>query len=174
MEESKNAVATPELEVVNNEEEEMSLVVSNSIDTGLLTGSSSTRMKKYTNLNPENEDDADILLSLNEVDSYLKDEVGKELVVIGHVVSEYPRTREDEDTGELIEYLDHSLILITEDGKSHVTGSSNCYRDYETIIGLKKRTPSREEPMRIKVVNRPSKEDPNHNYLGLKYIKEEK
>ena len=178
MEESKKTVATPE-EVVNNEKEEkMGLIVSNKIDTSLLT-SGDSRLVRYTTLNPDDEEDADILLGLQDVKKALNDMVGYKIKVIGHVISEYPKTIEDEETGEVREVKGHSFVLIAEDGTPYKCGSSYAYRCYSEIVAMKRRTPSREEPMTIEVYNVPVKDkdgkvDPNRSYLGLKYIKEEK
>ena len=178
MEGSKRTVATPE-EVANNEKEEkMGLIVSNKIDTSLLT-SGDSRLVRYTTLNPDDEDDADVLLSLQNVETALNDMIGKKIRVIGHVISEYPKTVEDEDTGEVKEVKGHSFVLIAEDGTPYKCGSSYAYRCYAEIVAMKKRTPSREEPMTIEVYKAPVKDadgkvDPNKSYLGLKYIKEDK
>lgn len=176
MDQEKNTVSTPEVEVEKtmNEGEEFGLVVSNTINSGLLTGKENS-MKRFTNLDLGNDEEAELLLSaVQDCDHYLKDEIGKEIKVIAHIVNEFPRTRVDEETGEAIDYLDHSLILIDDKGESHVTGSSNAYNNYNMIISLLKRTPSKENPINILVGNRPDKNDPTHTYLTLKFKKEVK
>lgn len=165
----EKTVSTPA--VVENKKEVNALIVSNTIDTSILTNSES-RLVKYTTLDPDNEEDADILLASQEVDEKLNNEVGKTLKVIGHIISEYPKTVEDEETGEVREYKDHSFVLITEDGKTHACGSSYAYRCYAEIVAMKRRTPSRENPMLLKVVKKPIKDDPSKSYLGLVYVKE--
>lgn len=175
MNQEEKTVSTPA--VVENEKKG-ALIVSNTIDTSILTNSES-RLVKYTTLDPENEEDADILLASQEVDEKLNNEVGKTLKVIGHIISEYPKTIEDEETGEVREVKGHSFVLIAEDGTPYKCGSSYAYRCYSEIVAMKHRTPSREEPMTIEIFNVPVKDkdgkvDPNKSYLGLKYVKEEK
>ena len=170
MNQEEKTVSTPA--VVENAKKG-ALIVSNTIDTSILTNSES-RLVKYTTLDPENEEDADILLASQEVDEKLNNEVGKTLKVIGHIISEYPKTIEDEETGEIREYKDHSFVLITEDGKTHACGSSYAYRCYAEIVAMKRRTPSRENPMYLKVVKKPVKGDETKSYLGLVYVKEDK
>lgn len=158
--------------------EERGLIVTNDISTSLLTGEESSKIKRVTSLDFNDPEDMEMLVaSMDEVDSKLNEEVGKVLEVIGHTVGTYQKTENvvDDETGEEKEITrtKHTLILFTKDGKSHVTGSEACFQSYGLIIGMLKRTPSRENPMKLKVVERPAKEK-GHNYLGLAYVRGDK
>ena len=162
----------------NVKTEERGLIVTNDISTSLLTGEESSKIKRVTSLDFNNPDDMELLVSsMDEVDFKLNEEVGKILEVVGHTVGTYEKTEEiiDEETGEPKEIVrkKHNLVLFTSDGKSHATGSEACFQSYGLIIGMLKRTPSRELPMKLQVINRPAKEK-GHSYLGLRYIREEK
>ena len=162
----------------NVKTEERGLIVTNDISTSLLTGEESSKIKRVTSLDFNDPEDMELLASsMDEVDEKLNDEVGKVLEVIGHTVGTYERKEEvtDDDTGEIKEVIrkKHNLVLFTSDGKSHATGSEACFQSYGLIIGMLKRTPSRENPMKLQVINRPAKEQ-GHSYLGLKYIREDK
>ena len=162
----------------NVKTEERGLIVTNDISTSLLTGEESSKIKRVTSLDFNDPEDMEMLVSsMDEVDKKLNEEVGKVLEVIGHTVGTYERTEEvtDPNTGEVSEVVrkKHNLVLFTSDGKSHATGSEACFQSYGLIIGMLKRTPSRENPMKLQVINRPAKEQ-GHSYLGLKYVREEK
>lgn len=162
----------------NLKTEERGLIVTNDISTSLLTGEETSKIKRVTSLDFNDPDDMEMLVSsMEEVDLKLNDEVGQVLDVIGHTIGTYERKEEvvDEETGEVKEVTrkKHNLILFTSDGKSHATGSEACFQSYGLIVGMLKRTPSRENPMKLQVINRPAKEQ-GHSYLGLKYVREEK
>lgn len=162
----------------NVKTEERGLIIKNDISTSLLTGEETSKIKRVTSLDFNDPEDMEILASsMDEVDAKLNDEVGDILEVIGHTIGTYQKKEEvtDEDTGELKEITrtKHNLVLFTSDGKSHATGSEACFQSYGLIIGMLKRTPSRENPMKLQVINRPAKEQ-GHSYLGLKYIREDK
>lgn len=153
--------------------EERGLIVTNDISTSLLTGEESSKIKRVTSLNFEDPEDMEMLVaSMDKVDKKLNEEVGQVLEVVGHTVGTYEKTEEviDEETGEPREVTrkKHNLVLFTSDGKSHATGSEACFQSYGLIIGMLKRTPTRENPMLLEVVERPAKEK-GHNYLGLAY-----
>ena len=162
----------------NTKTEERGLIIRNDISTSLLTGEASSKIQRVTSLDFNNPEDMEMLVaSMDEVDKKLNEEVGQVLEVIGHTIGTYQKKEEitDEDTGELKEIIrtKHNLVLFTSDGKSHATGSEACFQSYGLIVGMLKRTPSRENPMKLQVINRPAKEQ-GHSYLGLKYIKGEK
>lgn len=153
--------------------EERGLIVTNDISTSLLTGDESSKIKRVTSLDFNDPEDMEMLASsMDKVDALLNEEKGQVLEVIGHTVGTYEKTEEviDEDTGEAKEIVRkrHNLVLFTSDGKSHATGSEACFQSYGLIIGMLKRTPSRENPMLLEVVERPAKEK-GHTYLGLAY-----
>ena len=157
----------------NVKTEERGLIVTNDISTSLLTGEESSKIKRVTSLDFNDPEDMEMLVaSMDEVDKKLNEEVGQVLEVIGHTVGTYERTEEvtDPNTGEVSEVVrkKHNLVLFTSDGKSHATGSEACFQSYGLIIGMLKRTPTRENPMLLEVVERPAKEK-GHNYLGLAY-----
>ena len=158
--------------------EERGLVVTNDISTSLLTGEESSKIKYVTSLDFNDPEDMEILVSsMNDVDCLLNEEKGKVLEVIGHKIGTYEKTETytDEETGEVSEVIrtKHNLVLFTKDGKSHATGSEACFQSYGIIVGMLKRTPSRENPMFLEVVERPAKEK-GHTYLGLAYRREGK
>ena len=153
--------------------EERGLIVTNDISTSLLTGEESSKIKRVTSLDFNDPEDMELLVSsMDKADKLLNEEVGKTLEVIGHTVGTYEKVEEvvDEETGESKEIIrkKHNLVLFTKDGLSHATGSEACFQSYGLIIGMLKRTPSRENPMLLEVVERPAKEK-GHNYLGLAY-----
>ena len=162
----------------NLKTEERGLIIRNEISTSLLTGEESSKIQRVTSLDFNNPKDMEMLVaSMDEVDKKLNEEVGQVLEVIGHTIGTYHKKEEvtDEDTGELKEIIrtKHNLVLFTSDGKSHATGSEACFQSYGLIVGMLKRTPSRENPMKLQIINRPAKEQ-GHSYLGLKYVREEK
>lgn len=162
----------------NAKTEERGLIIRNDISTSLLTGEESSKIQRVTSLDFNNPEDMEMLVaSMDEVDKKLNEEVGQVLEVIGHTIGTYHKKEEvtDEDTRELKEIIrtKHNLVLFTSDGKSHATGSEACFQSYGLIVGMLKRTPSRENPMKLQVINRPAKEQ-GHSYLGLKYVREEK
>ena len=129
--------------------------------------------KEFTSLNPNEEKDMDMLLaSDSKADYKLNDEVGKVIVVIGVKATESDNVSFNEETGEEITRKKHTLMLFDEDGKSHVTGSNACYKSFERIVAVKRALPTRDNPMRLEVVEVPA-ETKGHNYLKLKYVPNE-
>lgn len=129
--------------------------------------------KEFTSLNPNDEKDMDMLLaSDSKADYKLNDEVGKVIVVIGVKATESDNVSFNEETGEEITRKKHTLMLFDEDGKSHVTGSNACYKSFERIVAVKRALPTRDNPMRLEVVEVPA-ETKGHNYLKLKYVPNE-
>lgn len=162
----------------NVKTEERGLIIRNDISTSLLTGEETSKIKRVTSLDFNDPEQMEMLVaSMDEVDNLLNDEVGQVLEVIGHTIGTYEKreTVEDEDTGEVKEIVreKHNLVLFTSDGKSHATGSEACFQSYGLTIGMLQRTPTKENPMKFEVINRPAKEK-GHAYLGLKYVREEK
>ena len=163
---------------INEKNEERGLIVTNDISTSLLTGEETSKIKFVTSLDMNDPEDMEMLTaSMDDVDEKLNEEKGKILDVIGHKIGIYERTEEvvDEETGEVKEITrkKHTLTLFTSDGKSHVTGSERCFQSYGLIVGMLKRTPSRENPMKLKVVEKPAQEK-GHTYLGLAYVRGDK
>ena len=129
--------------------------------------------KEFTSLNPNEEKDMDMLLaSDSKADYKLNDEVGKVIVVIGVKATESDNVSFNEETGEEITRKKHTLMLFDEEGKSHVTGSNACYKSFERIVAVKRALPTRDNPMRLEVVEVPA-ETKGHNYLKLKYVPNE-
>lgn len=128
--------------------------------------------KEFTSLNPNDEKDMDMLLTADsKADFKLNDEIGKEIVVIGVKATERDEEDFNEETGECIVRKKHTLMLFDENGKSHVTGSNSCYKSFERIVAIKRCLPTREKPMKVKVINVPA-ETKGHNYLKLQYVAE--
>lgn len=158
--------------------EERGLIIKNDISTSLLTGEETSKIKRVTSLNPDDPEQMEILVSsMDKTDNLLNEEVGKILEVVGHTIGTYERKEEviDEDSGEVKEIIrtKHNLVLYTSDGQSHATGSESCFQSYALVVGMLKRTPTKEEPMKFEVINRPA-EEKGHNYLALKYVREVK
>ena len=122
-------------------------------------------------LNLQDEHDVDLLLSTqdNEDMEKVNDYVGEILEVNGVYIKE----REVEDTneeGEVINYFKHTTILFTTDGKMYVTGSNAFFMSLE-LIGLFKGYPTRDNPMRIKIIQTDAKEK-GHKYLKAVIVKD--
>ena len=131
-----------------------------------------TNRKEFTSLNPNDEKDMDMLLaSDSKVDFKLNDEVGQVITVIGVKATERDEEDYNEETGESIVRIKHTLMLFDENGKSHVTGSNACYKSFERIVAIKRALPTREKPIKVKVVEVPA-QTKGHNYLKLQYVAE--
>lgn len=131
-----------------------------------------TNRKEFTSLNPNDEKDMDMLLaSDSNADFKLNDEVGETITVIGVKATERDEEDFNEETGECIVRKKHTLMLFDEDGKSHVTGSNACYKSFERIVVIKRALPTREKPIKVKVVEVPA-QTKGHNYLKLQYVAE--
>lgn len=153
------------------DQEKNELVIANKYDMETSLFNNDRKVKEFTSLDLNNEEDANLLLASDgEVDYRLNDEVGKEIVVIGVKATEREEDTTNEETGEVITRKKHTLLLFDEDGKTHVTGSNACYRSFERIVGVKKYLPSRSKPMTLKVIETPAKTK-GHNYLRLQFIK---
>lgn len=121
-------------------------------------------------LNLQDEKDVDLLLSTQDNEDMLKikDFVGQELELSGL----YVREREIEDTneeGEVITYFKHTTILFTTDGKMYVTGSNAFYMSLDLICTFKG-YPTKENPLKIKIVETDAKEK-GHKYLKAVIVK---
>lgn len=121
-------------------------------------------------LNLQDEQDVDLLLSTQDNEDMLKvkDYVGEELELSGL----YVREREIEDTneeGEVITYFKHTTILFTTDGKMYVTGSNAFYMSLDLICTFKG-YPTKENPLKIKIVETDAKEK-GHKYLKAVIVK---
>lgn len=126
--------------------------------------------KEFTSLNPNDEQDMDMLLaSDSNADYKLADEVGKQIRVIGVKATESEKPDYNEETGEEFTRIKHTLMLFDEDGKSHVTGSNACYKSFERIVSLKKSLPTRDKPMTVEVIQ-VAAQTKGHNFIKLKYI----
>lgn len=126
-----------------------------------------SKTKRITSLDLTDEKNADMILNASqEADFKLNDEVGKEITVIGCVLTESPVETTDEETGEVIERKKHSLVLFDEKGKSHVTGSGSCYTSFMQIVAMKY-MPTKENPIVLIPIKTPAKVA-GHEYLRLK------
>ena len=153
------------------DQEKNELVIANKYDMETSLFNNDRKVKEFTSLNMNNEEEANMLLASDgEVDFKLNDEVGKEIVVIGVKATEREEDTTNDETGEVITRKKHTLMLFDEDGKTHVTGSNACYRSFERIVAVKKYLPSKERPMTVKVIETPAKTK-GHNYLRLQFIK---
>ena len=131
-----------------------------------------TNRKEFTSLNPNDEKDMDMLLrSDSNADFKLNTEIGKEIIVIGVKATERDTEDFNDETGESIIRKKHTLMLFDNEGKSHVTGSNACYKSFERIVAIKKFLPTREKPMKVKVIEVPA-DTKGHNYLKLQYVAE--
>ena len=131
-----------------------------------------TNRKEFTSLNPNDEKDMDMLLrSDSNADFKLNAEIGKEIIVIGVKATERDEEDFNDETGECIIRKKHTLMLFDNEGKSHVTGSNACYKSFERIVAIKKFLPTREKPMKVKVIEVPA-DTKGHNYLKLQYVAE--
>ena len=125
------------------------------------------KTKRITTLDPNNPEDADMILNANQQADYkLNDEVGVEIKVIGCILSETPSETVNEETGEVITRKKHTVLLFDEKGESHATGSNSCYMSFCQIIKLKG-LPTRENPVTVIPIKAPAKEK-GHEYLRLK------
>ena len=111
-----------------------------------------------------NEQDVDLLLSTQDNDDMLKvkDQVGQVLEVNGMYVRERSEQSTNED-GEVIDYYKHTTILFTTDGKMYVTGSNAFFMSLD-LIATFKGYPTKENPLKIKIVETDAKEK-GHKYL---------
>ena len=121
-------------------------------------------------LNLQNPEDVDLLLSTqdNKDIEKINDHVGEELEVTGL----YIREREVEDTneeGEVITYYKHTTIIFTADNRMLVTGSNAFFMSLQLICDFKG-YPSKEMPIKIKIVQTDAKEK-GHKYLKAVYVK---
>ena len=156
--------------LTEGKENERSLIVTQSqeIKTDAFDNS---RIKRRTSLNMNDDEQMDMFIeSMSDVDMKLNDCVNQEIVCIGATINEYPQDTTNEETGELIKRYKHTLILYDEDGKTYVTGSSACYQSF-CIIATLKGMPSKENPIKLMPIKKPSKDDPTHNYLKIKLVK---
>lgn len=136
----------------------------NSLNVNLF-GESKT--KRITNLDLTDEENADMVLNAQtEADFKLNEEIGKEIEVIGCVLTETPVESVNEETGEVVTRRKHSMCLFDKEGLSHVTGSNSCYMSFMQIIALKG-MPTREKPLTLIPIKAPAQTQ-GHEYLRLK------
>lgn len=153
------------------DQEKNELVISGKYDMETSLFSNDKRRKEFTSLNINNEEEANLLLASDgEADFKLNDEIGKEITVIGVKATEREEETTNEETGEVIVRLKHTLMLFDEEGKTHVTGSNACYKSFERIVSIKRYLPTKDRPMTVKVIQSPANEK-GHNYLRLQFIK---
>ena len=149
------------------------LAIANKYDVATNLFGDSNR-KEFTSLNLNDDRDNDMLLaSDSNADYKLADEVGKQIKVIGVKATESEKTEYNEETGEELNRVKHTLMLFDEDGKSHVTGSNACYKSFERIVAVKRFLPTREKPMTLEVIEVPA-QTKGHNFIKLKYVPENK
>lgn len=153
------------------DQEKNELVISGKYDMETSLFSNDKRRKEFTSLNINNEEEANLLLASDgEADFKLNDEIGKEITVIGVKATEREEETTNEETGEVIVRLKHTLMLFDEEGKTHVTGSNACYKSFERIVSIKRYLPTKDRPMTVKVIQSPANEK-GHNYLRLQFVK---
>lgn len=161
-----------ENEALNAEVVESTTTESNALALPKMTNMSmnlfgESRTKRITSLDLNDEVNADMVLNASqEADYKLNDEIGKEITVIGCVLTETPTETTNEETGEVIERKKHSMTLFDVEGKSHVTGSNSCYMSFMQIIALKG-MPTKEKPLVLIPVKSPAQQA-GHEYLRLK------
>lgn len=125
------------------------------------------KTKKICSLDLSIEENADMVLNAQQDADYkINDCVGKEISVIGCVLTESPNETTNEETGEVIVRKKHSMTLFDEKGKSYVTGSNSCYMSFMQIVAAKG-MPTRENPVVLIPIKTPAKEK-GHEYLKLK------
>ena len=153
-------------EVVESTTEETSLAMPKMSNISMnLFGES--RTKRITSLDLTDEENADMVLNASQQADYkLNDEIGKEIEVIGCVLTETPTETTNEETGEVIERKKHSITLFDVERKSHVTGSNSCYLSFMQIVALKG-MPTKEKPLVLIPVKAPAQQA-GHEYLRLK------
>ena len=153
------------------DQEKNELVIAHKYDMETSLFSNDRNRKEFTSLNINNEDEANMLLASDgEADFKLNDEIGKEITVIGVKATEREEETTNEETGEVVIRLKHTLMLFDEEGKTHVTGSNACYKSFERIVSVKRYLPTKEKPMVVKVIESPAKTK-GHNYLRLQFVR---
>lgn len=154
----------------NIEERETNLVTTNNnqLQNGIFTNDDKTR--KFTSLNLEDEEQADMLLnSLQDVDFKLNECIDKEITCVGCYIVEREVDSFNEETGEEITRKKHITMLFDEKGKSYVTGSNACYMSFNDIVSIKG-MPTKEKPLKLKPIKVDAKEK-GHSYLKIKICK---
>lgn len=125
------------------------------------------KTKKICSLDLSVEENADMVLNAQQDADYkLNDCVGKEISVIGCVLTESPNETVNEETGEVIVRKKHSMTLFDKNGKSYVTGSNSCYMSFMQIVAAKG-MPTKEKPIVLIPIKTPAQEK-GHEYLKLK------
>lgn len=125
------------------------------------------KTKKICSLDLNDEENADMVLNAQQdADFKINDCIGKEIPVIGCVLTESLNETVNEETGELITRKKHSMTLFGSDKKSYVTGSNSCYMSFMQIVALKG-MPTKEHPIVLIPIKTPAKEK-GHEYLKLK------
>lgn len=125
------------------------------------------KTKKICSLDLSIEENADMVLNAQQDADYkINDCIGKDITVIGCVLTESPNETVNEDTGEVIIRKKHGMTLFDEKGKSYVTGSNSCYMSFMQIVALKG-MPTKEHPLTLIPIKTPAKEK-GHEYLKLK------
>lgn len=148
------------------EETRNEMMVANTTQMGVdLFGSSKT--KKVTSVDLTKEENVNMVLnSMQDADFKLNDCIGKEIIVIGAIISETPVDTTNEETGEVITRKKHAMTLFDKDGKSYVTGSNSCYMSFINIVGLKG-MPTESNPLILEPIKVNAKIQ-GHSYLKLK------
>ena len=153
------------------DQEKNELVIAGKYDMETSLFNNDRNRKEFTSLNINNEEEANMLLASDgEADFKLNDEVGKEITVIGVKATEREEETTNDETGEVIIRLKHTLMLFDDEGKTHVTGSNACYKSFERIVSVKRYLPTKERPMTVKVIQTDAKEK-GHKYLRLQFVK---
>lgn len=159
-------------EEILNENEAVESTVETSLTVPKMTNMSvnlfgESKTKRITNLDLTSEENADMVLNASQQADYkLNDEIGKEIEVIGCVLTETPTETVNEETGEMITRKKHSMTLFDSNNESHVTGSNSCYLSFMQIVALKG-MPTREKPLILIPVKAPAQTQ-GHEYLRLK------
>lgn len=153
------------------ENEEKSLAVSNnSVLTTNLFGEETVRVKKATNINIDDEEQADMLLNaMQDTENKINDFVNKKINCIGYFVQEFLTDTFNEETGEQVTRKKHTLTLFDEKGVAYVTGSNSCYMSFCDIISIKGE-PTTEHVLTLIPIKVDAKEK-GHSYLKLRLAK---
>jgi len=139
------------------------------MSTGIFGGNHNRDVRKVTNLDLDDESQADMLLnSMQDVDYKLNDFVDKEIEVVGFYAVERPQEQFNEETGEAYTRYKHVLMLFDKDGKSYVTGSNACFMSFNDIVTIKGE-PTKENPLVLKPI-KVDAEAKGHSYLKLKLV----
>ena len=131
--------------------------------------------KEFLNIlsrpNYKNQNSSLVIKSMNNLAIADVIQIKVNISSVGSLFTNFIKEDFNEETGECIVRKKHTLMLFDENGKSHVTGSNACYKSFERIVAIKRALPTREKPIKVKVVEVPA-QTKGHNYLKLQYVAE--